>query len=226
MLVGKPIIHQSKDTIPTKISYVKGQEYVLGGITVTGLKKFSEETVKIFTGLRNGQNIKLPGDKLTSAIKKLYDSKQFSDVDVYIAKIDGNSVYLQFNVKELPQLKEVTFSGVKKSRRKELKKDTDLKTGAMVTDNLIVTSTNYFKKKFTDKGFLKTKVTINTTKDTSDINVVNMDVHIDRGTRIKIKDISFKGNKEFSDRRLRKAMSNTKQKMFGRFWKTSKLYRR
>ncbi len=212
----------SKDTIPTQISYVKGQEYVLGGITVTGLKKFSEETVKIFTGLRNGQLIKLPGDKLTSAIKKLYESKQFSDVDVYISKLDGDVAYLQFNVTELPQLKEVTFSGIKKSKRKELKKDTDLKTGAMVTDNLIVTSTNYFKKKFTDKGFLKTKVSINTSKDTSDINVVNIDVHIDRGTRIKIKDISFIGNKEFSDSKLRKAMSNTKEKMFGRFWKSSK----
>jgi len=92
----------------------------------------------------------------------------------------------------------------------------------MVTDNLIVTSTNYFKKKFTDKGFLKTKVSINTSKDTSDINVVNIDVHIDRGTRIKIKDIFFIGNKEFSDSKLRKAMSNTKEKMFGRFWKSSK----
>jgi len=212
----------SKDTIPTQISYVKGQEYVLGGITVTGLKKFSEETVKIFTGLRNGQLIKLPGDKLTSAIKKLYESKQFSDVDVYISKLDGDVAYLQFNVTELPQLKEVTFSGIKKSKRKELKKDTDLKTGAMVTDNLIVTSTNYFKKKFTDKGFLKTKVSINTSKDTADIKVVNIDVHIDRGTRIKIKDISFIGNKEFSDSKLRKAMSNTKEKMFGRFWKSSK----
>ena len=212
----------SNDTIPTKISYVKGQEYVLGGITVTGLKKFSEETVKIFTGLRNGQIIKLPGDKLTSAIKKLYDTKQFSDVDVYIAKIDGNVAYLQFNVKELPKLNEVTFTGIRKSKRKELKKETDLKTGAMVTDNLIVTSTNYFKKKYTDKGFLKTKVSINTSKDTSDINVVNMDVHIDRGTRIKIKDISFIGNKEFSDSKLRKTMSNTKEKMFGRFWKASK----
>ncbi|MFT5761974.1 MAG: outer membrane protein insertion porin family, partial [Polaribacter sp.] len=212
----------SKDTIPSQISYVKGQEYVLGGITVTGLKKFSEETVKIFTGLRNGQMIKIPGDKLTSAIKKLYESKQFSDVDVYLAKIDGNVAYLQFDVKELPQLNEVTFTGVKKSRRKELKKDTDLKTGAMVTDNLIVTSTNYFKKKFTDKGFLKTKVSINKTKDTSDINVINMDVHIDKGTRIKIKDITFTGNKEFSNRKLRKSMSNTKEKMFGRFWKASK----
>ncbi|MDG2073897.1 MAG: POTRA domain-containing protein [Polaribacter sp.] len=211
-----------KDTIPGKISYVKGQEYVLGGITVTGLKKFSEETVKIFTGLRNGQMIKLPGDKLTSAIKKLYESKQFSNVDVYLAKIDGNVAYLQFNVEELPQLNEVVFSGVKKSKRKELKKDTDLKKGAMVTDNLVVTSTNYFKKKFTDKGFLKTKVSINTKKDTSDINVVNMDVHIDKGSRIKIKDITFKGNKKFSNAKLRKSMSNTKQKMFGRFWKSSK----
>ena len=212
----------SKDTITTKIPYVKGKEYILGGISIKGLKKFSEETVKIFTGLRNGQVIKLPGDKLTSSIKKLYESKQFSNVDVYLSKLDGNVVYLQFNVTELPQLKEVTFSGIKKSKRKELKKDTDLKTGAMVTDNLIVTSTNYFKKKFTDKGFLKTKVSINTRKDTSDINVVNMDVHIDKGSRIKIKDITFKGNKKFSNSKLRKAMSNTKRKMFGRFWKSSR----
>ena len=132
-----------KDSLSKKIPYVKGQEYVLGGITVTGLKKFSEETVKIFTGLRNGQMIKLPGDKLTSAIKKLYESKQFSNVDVYLAKLDGNVAYLQFDVQELPQLNEVVFSGVKKSKRKELEKDTDLKTGAMVTENLIVTSTNF-----------------------------------------------------------------------------------
>ena len=211
-----------KDSLSKKIPYVKGQEYVLGGITVTGLKKFSEETVKIFTGLRNGQMIKLPGDKLTSAIKKLYESKQFSNVDVYLAKLDGNVAYLQFDVQELPQLNEVVFSGVKKSKRKELEKDTDLKTGAMVTDNLIVTSTNFFKKKFTDKGFLKTKVSINTKKDTSDINVVNMNVYIDKGSRIKIKDISFTGNKKIPGGRLRKAMSNTKKKLFGRFWKGSK----
>ena len=72
-----------KDTISNaNISFEKGKEYILGGISVTGLKKFSEETVKVFTGLRNGQSIKLPGDKLTSAIKKLYESKQFSNVDV------------------------------------------------------------------------------------------------------------------------------------------------
>jgi len=203
-------------------SFEKGKEYILGGITVTGLKKFSEETVKVFTGLRDGQVIKLPGDKLTSSIKKLYESKQFSNVDVYLAKTDGNTVYLQFDVQELPQLNKVKISGIKKSKAKELIKEAELKTGAMLTDNLIVTTRNYITKKYTDKGFLKTKVNLDVRKDTSDINTVNMNIFVDKGSKIKIKEIIFTGNKELGAKKLRKTMSNTKRKFFGRFWKGSK----
>ncbi|SDS36887.1 Beta-barrel assembly machine subunit BamA [Polaribacter sp. KT25b] len=212
-----------KDTIiNNNISFEKGKEYILGGITVTGLKKFSEETVKVFTGLRDGQTIKLPGDKLTSSIKKLYESKQFSNVDVYLAKLDGETVYLQFDVQELPQLNKVKITGVKKSKAKELIKDAELKLGAMLTDNLIVTTKNYITKKYTDKGFLKTKVNLDVQKDSSDINSVNINVFVDKGSKIKIKDIVFTGNKELSDKKLRKVMSNTKRKFIGRFWKGSK----
>lgn len=212
-----------KDTISnSNLSYEKGKEYILGGITVTGLRKFSEETVKVFTGLRNGQLIKLPGDKLTSAIKKLYESKQFSNVDVFLAKMDDNTVYLQFDVQELPQLNQIKITGIKKSKAKELKKEAELKTGAMVTDNLLVTTKNYFTKKYTDKGFLKTKVNLDVKKDTSDINAVNMNIFIDKGSKIKIKYIFFNGNEALSDKKLRKAMKNTKQKLIGRFWKSSK----
>ena len=213
----------NKDTITSKeASFTKGKEYVLGGISVTGLKKFSEETVRVFTGLRNGQPIKLPGDKLTSAIKKLYESKQFSNVDVYLEKLDKNTVYLEFYVQELPQLNTVKITGVKKGKAKELLKEAELKQGAMVTDNLVVTSRNYFTKKYTDKGFLKTKVNLNIKKDTIDANTVNMAIFIDKGKKIKIKKITFKGNKAISAGQLRKAMKNTKQKLIGRFWKGSK----
>ncbi|EAQ42490.1 outer membrane protein assembly factor BamA [Polaribacter sp. MED152] len=213
---------QNDSIAKNNTAFEKGKEYILGGISVTGLVKFSEETVKVFTGLRNGQTIKLPGDKLTSAIKKLYESKQFSNVDVYLAKLDGNTVYLQFDVQELPMLKDVSIVGVKKSKAKELLKEAELKEGAMVTDNLVVTTKNYFTKKYTDKGFLKTKVTLDTRKDSSDINVVNMNVFIDKGSKIKIKDINFTGNEALSDKKLKKAMSNTKEKFLGRFWKGSK----
>ncbi|WP_339884421.1 outer membrane protein assembly factor BamA [Polaribacter vadi] len=210
-----------KDSLSTA-SFEKDKEYILGGISVTGLKKFSEETVKVFTGLRNGQVIKLPGDKLTSAIKKLYESKQFSNVDVYLARLDGNTVYLQFDVQELPQLNNIEVVGIRKSKAKELLKEADLKIGAMVTDNLKVTTTNYFTKKYTDKGFLKTKVNLYIKNDTSDINTVNMKVFIDKGSKIKVKNIFFNGNEAFSDKKLRKAMKNTKEKFIGRFWKASK----
>lgn len=211
------------DTTTTKkISFEKGKEYILGGISVVGLKKFSEETVRIFTGLKNGQAIKLPGDKLTSAIKKLYESKQFSNVDVYLEKLDKKTVYLQFDVQELPQLNTVKIKGVKKGKAKELIKDAELKQGAMVTDNLIVTTKNYFTKIFTDKGFLKTKVSLDVKKDSSDANTVHMAVFIDKGKKIKIKDIVFSGNNALSSSKLRKAMKNTKQKLLGRFWKGSK----
>ena len=50
----------AKDTIiPIKdiTSFVKEKSYELGGITVIGLKKFEEETVKTFSGLKVGQLI-------------------------------------------------------------------------------------------------------------------------------------------------------------------------
>lgn len=220
IIVLTTISLKAQDSLKTKPITIK--EYELGGISVKGLQKFEEQTVKVFTGLRVGQKIKLPGDKLTSAIKKLYKTKQFSDIDVYIDKIDGNVVYLQFKVTELPQLNHIAILGVRKGKAKELKKDTELKKGAMVTDNLIVTTKNYIENKYKEKGFLKTKVSLNTKKDTASTNKVNMLINIDRGQKVKIKNINFQGNKALSNKRLRKAMKNTKKMFFGRFWKTSK----
>ena len=106
---------KSQDSIP----FQKEKKYILGDFTVVGLQKFSEPTVKVFSGLRVDQEIQLPGDKLSSAIKKLYDSKQFSEIDVYVTKIDGEVIYLEFKVVELPQLNLVTFKGDKKKQDRE-----------------------------------------------------------------------------------------------------------
>jgi outer membrane protein insertion porin family len=216
------IVKDSITPIIKSPTFKKENSYELGGLTVKGLQKFEVETVKVFTGLKVGQQLKLPGDKLTSAIKKLYETKQFSNVEVYISKIDGNTAYLEFEVQELPQLNNVTIQGIKKNKAKDLQADAELKKGAMVTDNLIVTTTNYFKKKYQDKGFLKTKVLLDTKPDTSGVNLVNMLIRIDKGEKVKIKNINFEGNESFNNKKLRKALKNTKKAFLGRFWKKSK----
>ena len=189
-------------TTKSNNAFEKGKEYILGGISVNGLQQFTEETVKTYSGLNIGQTIKLPGDKLTSAIKKLYESKQFSEVDVYLAKVDGNTVYLEFDIVELPQLNRVKISGIKKAKAKELRNETELTAGAQVTENLITTSRNYIQKKYTDKGYLKTKVNLTTEIDSSDANGVDMYIHIDKGEKVKIKNINFDNNIALSDKKL------------------------
>ena len=216
------------DSIPKKkrsladVNFRKVNTYVLGGISVKGNQQFTEQSITIFSELVVGQPIKIPGDKLTSAIKKLWNSKLFSNVEVYVSKIVENTVYLEFEVQELSKLSNVTIEGVKKSKGEELIKDTEFKKGAMLTENLVTTTKNYIKKKYVDKGFLKTKVTINTKIDTTGNNAQKALIVVDKGSKIKIKNLRFHGNDKFSDKRLKKALKKTKQKNVLRFYKASK----
>ncbi len=214
-LAQEPII--KSDSIP----FESGKEYILGDFTVIGLQKFSEQTVKVHSGLTKGSKIRLPGDKLTSAIKKLYETEQFSKVDVYLVKLDGETAYLEFNVSESPQLDKLIFPNMRKSKAKTLKEEAKIKTGDMVTDNMLVTTKNFFKKKYQDEGYLNTNVTVYPRKGKK-ANTVDLKVFISKGERVKIQNINITGNDKVSDKKLRKKMKNTKQKFFGRFWKRSK----
>ncbi|ANW97143.1 outer membrane protein assembly factor BamA [Wenyingzhuangia fucanilytica] len=198
------------------------KNYLLGGITVTGTNAFSEASVISYSGLKTGQEIKIPGDKLTSAIKKLHNSDRFSDVEVYVTKMEGNTIYLEIAIKELPQLNEIKFIGVSKSKEKTFKKDTGFTTGKMLTENLITSTENYIKQFYIDKGYLKTKVNISTTENPTNANQKNATVFIDKGKLVKIKDIDITGNEQLDDKSVRKALKDTKRKFWGRFWKRSK----
>ena len=212
----------SASSSDTSIPFESGKEYTLGEISVSGAQQFSEQSVKVYSGLKSGQLIKIPGDKLSSAIKKLYGTKRFSSVEVYITKIDGEVAYLEFNVKELPQISSITIAGIKKSKAKDLREDADINKGDMLTDNLLVTTKNYFKKAYTDKGYLKTKVNLHTKRDTTEGNAMDLLINVDTGSKIKIKEITFTGNKDISDAQLRTYLKDTKRRFWGRFWKSSK----
>ncbi|MBJ2176097.1 outer membrane protein assembly factor BamA [Aureibaculum sp. A20] len=219
---------KATDSVPVKkiniedVNFSKVNSYILGGISVKGNEQFSDQSITVFSELRVGQPIKIPGDKLTGAIKKLWNSKLFSNVDVYVTKIDDKTIYLEFEVQELTKISSVTVEGVKKNKGEELIKETEFKKGAMLTENLLTTTKNYIKKKYIDKGFLKTKVNINTKVDTTDNNAEKALIVIDKGNKIKIKNLRFSGNVKHEDKWLAKQLKKTKEKKFYRFWKPSK----
>jgi outer membrane protein insertion porin family len=218
IFVGNIYTLHAQDRIP----FDQGKKYILGDVTVTGKITFNEQTVVTFTGLEKGQNITVPGEEISNAIKKLGNLGLFSDIDFYINEIKGDSIYLGLNIIELPKLNDVKISGIKKGKAEEIIKSTELNKGKIVNENLITKSKNYIENKYKKDGYYQTKVTINTVADTSTSNLVNMKIFIDKGNKVKIRKIDFIGNEKFSDAKLRKSMKNTKQQNPIRILKSSK----
>lgn len=196
-----------------ELPYSNGKKYTLGGVSVSGNTSFSEQTIVTYSGLRKGKEMTIPGEDISNAIKKLWNSKLFSDIEIYITKIEDNVAYLEIRLSDLPQLNELKINGVKKGKKESIIKENNLKKGTKVTENLITTTKNYLIKKYKKEGFYNTKVLINTidVKDTTETAKVNMVLNIDKGEKVKIKDITFNGNNVLSGKKLRKAMKNTKK---------------
>jgi len=204
-----------------------GRKYTINEITVTGAQSFNEQTVIAFTGLKKGDRIYIPGEKLSQVTKKLWEQNLFSDIAFYVTNIEGDNVDLELYIVELPKLNEVVIQGkrIRKAKKKEIIKDNDLKAGAKLTENLLTTTKNYITNKYKKDGFFNTDVTISTTPHTDSTGVEisrNMVISIDKGKRVKVKKINFEGNEQFTNGKLRRSMKKTKRKNPIRFWKRSK----
>jgi len=210
------------NTWSQQTDFVKGNEYILDEIKVTGLKNFNEQTVITYTGLKQGQKIRIPGEEISSIISKLWKLDLFSDINFYLTDIRDNNASIQIDIIELPTLSDFKITGLKKSKIETIISDTEIKKGQKITENFIKTTKNYIVNKYKKDGFLNAKVAINVVPDTSDVNLSKMLIKIDLGDRVKINNINFKGNNIAKSSKLKKKMKNTKTKFFGRFWKKSK----
>jgi outer membrane protein insertion porin family len=199
-----------------------GKEYILANVEVSGKVQYSEQTVVTFTGLEKGQKIMVPGEDISTAIKKLWKLGLFNDVAFYINKVEGDSIYLDLHLNELPKLVDAKIQGVKKGKAEELIKDTDLKKGKVVNENLLTTTKNYIENKYKKDGYYNSKVHINSIPTDSTGTEVKLVVNVDKGDKVKVKSIDFTGNSEISDTKLRRAFKNTKQKNPIRIFKRSK----
>ncbi|RNC84339.1 MAG: outer membrane protein assembly factor BamA [Winogradskyella sp.] len=202
------------------------KKYTINDIIVTGNTAFNARTIITYSRLKKGQEVSFGGDKIGDAVKKLWGSNLFSEIDIYFTNItDDDKVDIEINLSDLPELKEVKVQGVKKGKIDEILDENNLKQRVKVTENLITTTRNYLTNKYKKKGFLNTKVNVTTSEvknDSVEKKQVNMLINIDKGNKVKIKSITFNGNEKLKAKKLRKAMKNTKKKNPIRLLKRSK----
>lgn len=205
-----------------KFDYAAPKQYEIGGITVSGTKYLDKKVLTLLSGLSVGEKIQVPGEGVTEAVKKLWDQGLFSDVGIYLDRIDGDLIFLEIKLTERPRLNRFALKGVKKGDANDIRDKVKLIKGKVVTDNLLVSSENIIRDHFIDKGFLHADVTTVMTPDSLLPNNVTLDFVVNKGKKVKINRIIFHGNQEVKDGKLRRSMKETKQRTWWRVWKTSK----
>jgi outer membrane protein insertion porin family len=194
------------------LSYLNPRDYIIGGISVSGVKYLDKDNLILLSKLTKGDRINLPGERNAEVIKKLYEQGLFDDVQLNITKINMDTVYLEIVVVERPRLSRLHITGIRKGEIEDVQKKLTDKTGKIVNENLLSTTSAIIKKHFNEKGFLNCTVTMTQRKDPGDANSVILDVKIDKKTKVKINDVTFEGNKAFSQGDLRGYLSKTRRR--------------
>jgi len=216
--------HAQTDSLKL-MQYGEAKEYEIGGVRVSGAGFSDENAIISITGLRVGEKIRIPGPDISKAVKALWKLKLFTDIQILQTRTMGDVIFLEIVVKELPRLSRYSYNGIKKSYHSDLNSDLEkiLLKGGIVTDNTKQSAVTAINKFFKDKGFLDVSTTVDIIPDEVANNAIRLEFNVNRGEKVKIKDIVFTGNESVKAGKLRKKMKNTNRK--SKLFSSSKLIR-
>lgn len=191
------------------INYSSPKEYEIEAIEIKGVQFLDNNALISMSGLRVGDKIKIPGDEVSLAIKKFWKQGIIGNATIYASKIEGDKVSLIIELTERPRLTRFDFKGVNNSLATELKEKIGVIRGRVLTEAALKNTELAVKRHLNSKGFLNAEINLIQQKDSVLKNSVSVVVEIDKKNKIKIWDITFKGNEHFSQGELRKKLRNT-----------------
>ncbi|CAM3652541.1 outer membrane protein assembly factor BamA [Mucilaginibacter galii] len=205
----------NKSSIPVdSLSYLNPKDYIIGDITVAGTKYLDKDVLIQIAKISKGDKINLPGEASANVLKNMWAQGLFDDVQLNITRMNADTVYLELYVTERPRLSRLRLNGIRKGEVEDVQKKLNDKTGKIVNENLLSTTTAIVKKHFNEKGYMNTTVDIKQQRDPADSNSVILNVNIDKKQKVKINEVIFEGNKAFKSKKLKGYLGKTKEKKF------------
>ena len=199
------IIAKAQDKIVyPDISYAGTPRTVtIAGLAVSGADGYEDYMLTGISGLTIGEEIELPGDQITDAVKHYWKYGLFSDVSISVDSLVHDKAYLHIHLQMRPRVSTINYVGLKKSERTDMEEKLGLLKGAQITPNMIDRAKLLAKKYFDDKGFKNADIQIVQRDDVAQKNQVILDVIIDKKEKMKIKTITIEGNKALSDGKIK-----------------------
>jgi len=194
---------QTKDTVITNVdadlinilNQKAPKKYKITAIKVTGNSFFDENLLTSIANINVGDEVVFPGgDLFAKAITKLWAQNYFSDVQIYITKLEDKHIEIEIAVTERARLSNFLFRGVSKSDAEDLTGKTGLVRNRVITENMKISAIEAIKKFYSEKGFQNAQVKILEKSDTTYENTLLLDFVIDKGPKVRINNINFGGN--------------------------------
>ncbi|MBU2063939.1 MAG: hypothetical protein KKF93_06050, partial [Candidatus Omnitrophica bacterium] len=200
--------------IITVIFFVAGSLFAQGSakrivrkVEVLNNKVVSVQT--ILSKLQTRPDREYSAVALSDDIKRLYATGLFDDVSAEVADIE-TGVKVIFKVKEKPILDEIVFTGQKKIKKSRLLSKMKVKKNEIFDQFKLKEDIETLKKFYAEKGF--SLVVIDYVTEEKD-NKIRVTIKIEEKQRVRIRKITFIGNKEYKDKRLLKLIK-TRRKGF------------
>lgn len=192
------------------LNYANPAEYTIAGIEVTGIEILDKNAMISISGLKVGDKIKIPGDDISNAIRKIWKYGLVGDISILVDRIEGSDIYLIIELAERSRLSAFSFSGITKGQESGLKEDLNLIRGKIVNDAMVRNTELAVKKYFVKKGFLNTEVKVVQELDTLN-DGIKLRIQVDPKSKVKINEVNFSGNEDIPDAVLKKRLKKTKE---------------
>lgn len=213
---------QIPDSTNFSIYYSSPKSYTVGGIDIVGIKYLDKDMLKQYAGIEVGDEIIVPGDKITDVIKKFWKQGLFSDVKINASKVIDDKIFLEIFLRERPRLTKVEYHGVKKSELEDIKEKVLLLEGSQVVDAQLVNAERIITGIFKEKGFLDTEVNIVQRDDPEHENSIALNIYVNKKEKVRVKEIVFHGAEQVPDYKLNRAMKKTNDKQWRNFFRPKK----
>jgi outer membrane protein insertion porin family len=203
-----------QDSAETPVILYSGspKKYEIADIKVEGVSNYEDYVLIGLSGLSVGQTVTVPGDDITTAVKRYWRHGLFSDVQILADKIEDDKIYLRIKLAQRPRIAEINYHGVKKSEREDLESKLGLVKGSQITPNLVDRAKILIKKHFDEKGFKNADVTVMERPIPGNKDQVNVDVTVDKKEKVKVNSITFEGNQVLPAKKLKRVMKKTNEK--------------
>jgi len=194
---------EKKDTVITNIdadlinifNQKAPKKYKISAIKVTGNSFFDENLLISIANVNVGDEIVIPGgDLFSKAITKLWAQNYFSDVEIFITKLEDKNIEIEIAVTERARLSNFLFKGVSKSDAEDLTGKTGLVRNRVITENMKISAVEAIKKFYAEKGFQNSQIKIIEKSDSTYENTLILDFVIDKGPKVRVNNINFGGN--------------------------------